>query len=432
MKKLLAYDPNNQSEAVFRINCMTMVLITLFGLFVQGTPMDSFRGMWTIWTTEGGLVTDYIVTGGIGGAFLNAGMSMFLAILVTALSGARFSGSNLGACYIVAGFALFGKNVPNMCAILLGTWLWCRFNKIPFNDNVNLGLWATCAGPVVQYMMYHGHLPGGMGVNFCYGVVMGMIVGFVVPAVAGFTSRLHNGLLIYNVGFATGFTVTVLVGILKSFGYEFQGVSIWAEGYTKLLAVSLGVLFALHFIMGFLLNGGSLKGLGNMMKHSGRLPCDYVELEKLPLTLMNMGILGLLMLGYILIVKGNISGPIVAGIITVGGFGAFGKNYYNVIWGILGIVILSFFSVWDLNDNVILLDTCFCTAICGIAGEYGPFWGIISGMLHVSIVRNSAVNYGWLNTYNNGYAAGLAVLILLPIIEAVNKRLEKENENNDK
>ena len=426
MKTLLAYDPQNQSKAVCRVNIFTMLVLVLFGLFIEGDPQKSIQGLWTIWTSEGGLVRDYVVIGGIGAAFLNSGLAMLLAIVVTIISGAQFSGPSLGACYIVAGFAIFGKNIPNMIPLILGTWLYSVLKKESFAKNVNVALWATCAGPIVQYLMVQGRL-GSPAANFALGFAVAVAIGMVIPMVAGFTSRLHSGYLIYNVGFATGFVLTVTVALLTSFGFKFAGSSVWAEGYHTTLAILIGGIFAVHLVAGVLLNGG-FKGLGKLMKYTGQLPCDYVALEGLPVVLINMGLLGLMMLGYLLAVGGNVSGPVVAGIITVGGFGGLGKNYYNCIWGVLGIVLLSFVSVWNLNDGAVMLGACFVTCICGVAGKYGPIWGIISGMLHVSIVRNIAVNYGWLNLYNNGYAAGIALLILLPVIEYVNALLGKSEE----
>ena len=62
----------------------------------------------------------------------------------------------------------------------------------------------------------------------------------------------------------------------------------------------------------------------------------------------------------------------------------------------------------------ILLAVLFCPCISPIAGKHGPFWGIISGMLHVCVVCGTAVNFGWLNLYNNGFAAGLETSFIFP------------------
>lgn len=427
MKKLFAYDSEKPSRAVMRVNLFTSLVLIVFGLFVEGNPIQSLKGVWTIFASEGSLITDYIITAGIGGAFLNAGLAMLLAVITIRLSGATFGGASLGCCYIVAGFALFGKNVFNMIPIITGTWIYAKVVKEPFSKHVLTALFATCAGPVVQYCMFHNPLIDSMAINVVLGIILSMLIGFVVPPVAGIAARTHDGMLIYNVGFAAGFVCIVLVSILKGIGFEFAGRSSWCDQYNQMLTVFLVVLFGSHILLGFLLNDCSFKGLLNLPKHSGQLPCDYVALEGLPITLVNMGILGLMSTFYVLAVGGDLSGPILAAILSVGGFGGLGKNYYNVIWAVLGIVILSFLpsSVWALNEPVALLGALFSTCICSFAGKYGPVYGIIAGMLHISVVRNTASMYGWINLYNNGFAAGLVCMIWLPIVQIVQNVLKR-------
>ena len=96
MKKLFAYDSEKPSRAVMRVNLFTSLVLIVFGLFAEGNPIQSLKGVWTIFTSEGSLITDYIITAGIGGAFLNAGLAMLLAVITIRLSGATFGGASLG------------------------------------------------------------------------------------------------------------------------------------------------------------------------------------------------------------------------------------------------------------------------------------------------------------------------------------------------
>ncbi|MBR0230357.1 MAG: DUF1576 domain-containing protein, partial [Erysipelotrichaceae bacterium] len=92
MSKLLAYDPENQSEAVMRWNILSAMILILFGLFCQGDPVGALNGVKTILVSDGSLITDYFVTGGLGGAFVNAGLAMLLSIAVLKFSGAGLGG----------------------------------------------------------------------------------------------------------------------------------------------------------------------------------------------------------------------------------------------------------------------------------------------------------------------------------------------------
>ena len=257
-------------------------------------------------------------------------------------------------------------------------------------------------------------------------MVLGIIVGFVTPTVAALTASIHKGMLVYNVGLAAGMVGTGVVAVLKNFGWEFSAVGgSWSTGNDLLLGLYMAVLFGLLTLCGYILNGNSFAGLGQLRKYSGQSPSDYTRLAGLPVTLLNMGVLGFMSTAYVLAVGGALNGPTIGGIFTVCGFGAFCLHYYNVIWPVVGIALLSVVSVWSLDEPAILLAVLFSTAICPIAGKHGELWGIAAGMVHVSIVRQTAVNYGWLNLYNNGFAAGLTCIVLLPLIGVVEKEHEQ-------
>ena len=61
----------------------------------------------------------------------------------------------------------------------------------------------------------------------------------------------------------------------------------------------------------------------------------------------------------------------------------------------------------------------FCTGLAPIAGQYGPVWGFIAGCLHMAVVLNTSFLHGGMNLYNNGFAAGLVCVIMIPVINAL-------------
>ena len=235
--------------------------------------------------------------------------------------------------------------------------------------------------------------------------------------------------MIFNIGLTAGLVGAAAVAVLKGFGWQFAAVSdSWTSGNDLLLGGFLAALFLWQIGTGFLLGGRSVKGLINLHNYSGQSPSDFVRLEGLPATLMNMGVLGFMMTAYVLVVGGPLNGPTIGGILTVCGFGAFCMHYYNVIWPILGIVLLSFVSVWSLDEPGIFLAALFVTAVAPVAGKHGAVWGIIAGMVHVSMVRQTAVLFGWMNLYNNGFAAGLTCMVLLPVIDVIAKERKQKKE----
>ena len=185
--------------------------------------------------------------------------------------------------------------------------------------------------------------------------------------------------------------------------------------------------FASMLALGWWLNGKSFKGYFDIFLYSGRAVTDFVTLEGFGPTLINMGLLGYMSMAYILFVKGDFNGPTIGGILTVVGFGAFGKHPKNV-WPIFaGVWLGSVTKIWGANDPAIQLAALFGTTLAPIAGEFGPFIGIIAGFVHSSVVLNVGVLQGGMNLYNNGFAGGIVAAVMIPLIEAFGRRKENDS-----
>ena len=74
-----------------------------------------------------------------------------------------------------------------------------------------------------------------------------------------------------------------------------------------------------------------------LMSYSGRLVTDFVSLIGFRSSILNMGILGLIGMLYVYLVGGALNGPVLGGIFTFVGFGAFGKHPRNTIPIIAGV-----------------------------------------------------------------------------------------------
>lgn len=144
---------------------------------------------------------------------------------------------------------------------------------------------------------------------------------------------------------------------------------------------------------------------------------DFIQLEGLGVSLINMGICGILSTTYILLIDGQLNGPTISGIYTIAGFSVFGKHPRNILPIFLGVIIGSVLKVFYINDPGIQLAALFGTALAPIAGKYGWIWGVVAGFVHSSVVLNVGYLHGGLNLYNNGFAAGLSAAVLIPIIE---------------
>ena len=137
---------------------------------------------------------------------------------------------------------------------------------------------------------------------------------------------------------------------------------------------------------------------------------------------MNMAAVGSVGLTYILLIGGDLSGPVVGGILTVFGFGAFGVHMKNFIPCMLGVYIAAQIKIFTPAMPSIQLAALFSSSLAPIAGQFGLVAGIIAGILHTSIVTSTTQMYLGLNLYNNGFAAGFVAIIMIPLLESFMKK----------
>ncbi len=135
-----------------------------------------------------------------------------------------------------------------------------------------------------------------------------------------------------------------------------------------------------------------------------------------------MSVLGLFCTVYVIAVKGTINGPVIAGILTVAGFGAFGKHLKNCIPIMIGVFAGALLYGYDLSSTGVIISILFSTTLAPIAGTYGPVIGFAAGVLHMTLVTNVGVMHGGINLYNNGFAGGLVAGFFVPIVDAFKKR----------
>ena len=182
------------------------VVLMLIGLSM-GHPEQLLSGLWKIVTMQDLLITDYIHIAGPAAAFVNAGLVTIISILIIKLAKDPFNGFTIVEMGLMAGFSLFGKNVFNIWPIILGTWLYARYQKEPFSKYASVALLATALAPLVSYMAL-----GSVHASLPLGVFTGILVGFLLPSLSAYTYKIQNGMNLYNMGFACGLAGSVLRG----------------------------------------------------------------------------------------------------------------------------------------------------------------------------------------------------------------------------
>ena len=120
------------------------------------------------------------------------------------------------------------------------------------------------------------------------------------------------------------------------------------------------------------------------MATSGQSPTDFIALAGFGPTLANMGVSGAIGMAYILIVGGELNGPVIGAIFTIVGFAAFGKHPRNIVPIMAGVFLGSLAKPWNADDPSILLAALFGTTLAPIAGRFGWHWGVVAGFVHSS------------------------------------------------
>ncbi len=404
-------------------NGQLLLIVALFplafvvaGLLIDG-PTTVLRGLVAILTSRDTLITDYMGLGGIGAALVNGGLLTLLAIGVYHRTGVAIGGPAVACLFLVLGFGLFGKSLLNVWFIVLGVVLYARYKGEPFSKHINTAFFGAALAPIFTEILFSSALP--LRVTLPLGVGTALLMGFILPAAAAGVFRAHEGYTLYNIGFVAGLIGSLVVALYKSYGFVPDPVFIWTQGNNLLLGSLLGLMYVLMAAGAFWLDRDSLPKLGRILREAGQSPSDYVGLVGIGPTLLNMSLTGAICTVYVLAVGSDLNGPTIGAILTVVGFSAYGKHPKNIVPIMIGVFIGALLKDWDASDPSAVLAAVFGTTLAPIAGRFGWHWGIVAGLLHSSIVQNVGQLHGGLVLYNNGFAAGLVAVVLVPVIIAM-------------
>lgn len=403
----------------FLILALVPVYFIAAGLLLQ--PFDEiWRGIITIIREPDFLITDYIAIGGIGAAFINAGLLALLSIGIVYFLGMEMSGHTITSCFLMFGFSLFGKNILNIWSIMMGICLYAYYHKTSITRYIYVGFYGTSLSPIITQIMQIGHLP--LTIRLPLSIVVGMLIGFVLPPLSTHTHYSHKGYSLYNVGFASGIIATIIMSLMKSFGISPESRLIWSTGNDQLFARLLFFLFGGMVVFSFLLSEHIWKRYLDILKTYGLSGTDYVKSEGMAPTLCNMGINGMVSTLIVLMVGGDLNGPTIGGIFTIVGFSATGKHLRNILPIMVGVIIGSCTKQWQITDPSALLALLLSTTLAPVAGEFGVIAGLVAGFLHSSVALNVGIVYGGMNLYNNGFAGGIIATFMVPVIQSVKDR----------
>lgn len=395
------------------INLLILYLFFILFAFILDSPTEIFQGLKKIILSPDILISDYVEIGGIGASLLNSALTSILSVFLLVLIGVKPNGSTIMSLWLMTGFAFFGKNILNIWPIIIGVYLYSKYQKEPFLNYSLVALLATTLAPTVSQLSFTNYFSTTVGILMGYSI--GILTGFLLAPIASHCIKAHNGYNLYNIGFAAGLFATLLMSILRAIGINFESIVLWNTESDRAFLILLLIVSLYLIIIGFINNPNVKKDLLALIKQPGRLVSDFYILFGNS-CYVNMGILCFLSTILVLILGSHLNGPTIAGIFTIVGFGAFGKHIKNITPIIIGAILAALINVNPLNSPSLILSILFSTALAPIAGRFGYKFGILAGFLHVNMVTNIGYLHGGLNLYNNGLAAGFVAMLLIPII----------------
>lgn len=132
--------------------------------------------------------------------YINMGiLSLFATFLVMAI-GSNLNGPTIGGIFTIIGFGSLSKNLRNIIPVMLGVALSTFFNIWHINDPkiVLALLFCTGLAPIAGQ----------------FGLMYGVLAGFMHVLIVMNTGDIHGGLNLYNNGFSTGLVCIILMPII--------------------------------------------------------------------------------------------------------------------------------------------------------------------------------------------------------------------------
>lgn len=442
---------------------MRRYCIFISAFFLLATPIaviytkewNFLDNLFRIMTSPSKLVTDYFALGGLGSTLFNAAVCGLIANVIIHFSRVRANATTLAGYMLVVAHCFYGLNFLNMWPPFIGVLLYCKIMKKKVSENIHIAFFATALAPFVSEVLFRysvgkfDHTVTQITwVGIIIAIVCGIGVGFIVLPLLPGTTAMHRGYNLYKAGLA--------IGILGIFIYSFMYPTLGIESpdvvpidnpeyyampysYRAFMNLFFIVFFGVTLLVGFLLNGKSLREYKKLIKCTG-YGSDFFDKFGMPVCFINIAIYGFCILAYLNVIfilpeiipilpegvgfTGATVGVVFAAL-TFAADGQHPRNVFPIVCGymllsliVIGICLVSGLPVpWTLSTQSYINGLAFATGLCPFAGKYGFRYGVIAGLLSATICTVTSDMHGGFVLYNGGFTAGMTALILIPLLD---------------
>ena len=287
------------------------------------------------------LVTDYVELGGISASLINASLTSILSIVLLVIQKIKPNGSTIMSLWLMTGFSFFGKNIFNIWPIIIGVYLYSKYQKEPFINYSLVALLSTTLSPAVSQLIYTNKFSTFGGILLGYS--LGIIIGFIIAPISSHCLKSHNGYNLYNVGFSGGLLATIVMSVFRAFGIDFGNRLLWNTKHNFTFSLII-IGICLYLIgVGLYHNNKPKESLLKLFKEPGRLISDFISF--MGKFLHKYGYSWSIIYWYCLNIKLKLEWSTISGIFTIIGFGAFGKHILNVLPILSGAILAAIIDV---------------------------------------------------------------------------------------
>ena len=409
----------------------------LIAAFLMPDRADMLTGFWQILSTPCKLTTSNFAVGGYAATFLNMGLvGVILVALFVGLKATANNASTLGVILTV-GFGSWGINILNIWPTIAGVALYCIVKKEKLADNVNAMIFSTGLAPLITDLMIrypHAEVVGfnlpGIGLS----LLVGLVIGFFLPAGMANSPKVHKGFDLYSAAFPIGMMAFFLNGAL----FKTLGVELPAGAPASQLQVAspvivntfCGILFGLCILFALIL-GCRPKDYLRLLTDPD-LVTNFSSTYGNPVFLMNVGCFGLFILSYYNLIGATFNGVtfgIVFCMLSTCNSGSHPGNVWPIMLGyVMASVVAGWLSglaggafVFQLNAQAICVGLCYANGLSPISDKYGWKYGVLAAVMHYLLVTSVPNLHGGYCLYNGGFTAALICVILVPELERFTK-----------
>lgn len=378
------------------------VMMLIYSLYLC-TPYEIITGIKSTILSNNLLITDYFKIANIGSTLFQSALITLINIYILYRLKLKLNGLLITALYLMTSFSFMGKNIINIIPFYIGGLIYTKVNKKNIKSTIPIIIMSTALAPLASNI-------------FPIGFILAILVGYIMPVIMPHTLHYHDGYSLYNSGLAGGLLGVIIYSLFKSSHIDLQvNNDLFLEFRYDLFFFFL-IYYILMIAIGIINEKNFLNKTKKLYSHSGRLVTDFIQKDGFYVTIINLGVLGLICL-FICLYYQVLNGPVICAMLTITAFSGFGKHPKNTLPLLIGVFIANIVFKIEISTTLFLITLFFSTTFAPITGKFGILVGIFIGFIHYAISIHTGIVHGGLNLYNNGLAAGILASVFVPIAE---------------